>query len=90
VTWDIAILLALLIAWLAWPQVLRYLWRRGQITPTVTTALLFARAPTITGLGALLFGAPPLFVLLAVGAMALGSMLLFRYFKEFFSDPSLR
>jgi hypothetical protein len=86
---EVVVVAALLLAWIAWPRTLAYLWRRGRITPTVTTALLMARAPVVVGLGALIFGASPLVVLVAVGLMLLGSALFFRFFRQFLSDPRI-
>jgi hypothetical protein len=86
---TVGVAIAAVAAWLAWPLAVGMAWRRGRLSPTAVTALLFARAPVVVGIGAVVGGVSPAVVAIAVAAMLLGSALLFRYFRELFTAPPL-
>jgi hypothetical protein len=81
---PIALAVGVVAGWLAWPRVIGFAWRRGRLSATAVTALLFARAPVLLGLVALIGGASPVVVAIVIASMLLGSALFFRYFREFF------
>lgn len=79
---NVAIALVVIAAWLAWPRVVRYAWRRAAISPTAATALIVARAPVVLGVAAWAAGTSALVLLIVIAASTVPSLLLLRYFRD--------